>query len=78
MLEPYMSCRFARQFGYDQLYIGNPNLRLRFSGNLFEGPRAWYYSVAGEPELSLPFFARLPTFMPVLAFVRGTHGESGA
>jgi len=47
MLEPYMSCRFARQFGYDQLYIGNQNPRLRFSGNLFEGARAWYYSVAG-------------------------------
>jgi len=45
-LEPYMSYWFARQFGYDQLYIGNPNPRLHFSGNLFEGARAWYYSVA--------------------------------
>ena len=42
-----MPCRFARQFGYDQLYIGNPNPHLRFSGNLFEGARAWYYNVAG-------------------------------
>ena len=28
-LEPYLPCRFARQFGYDELYIGNPNPRLR-------------------------------------------------
>ena len=46
-LEPYLPSRFARQFGYDQLYIGNPNLGLSASGNLFEGARAWYYFVAG-------------------------------
>ena len=46
-IEPYMPNRFARQFGYDQLYVGNPNARLAFEGNLFEGARAWYYSVAG-------------------------------
>jgi len=46
-IEPYMPNRFARQFGYDQLYIGNPNAYLAFEGNLFEGARAWYYSVAG-------------------------------
>jgi len=40
-----MPCRFARQFDYDQLYVGNPNPSPRFSGNLFEGARAWYYSV---------------------------------
>ena len=42
-----MPNRFARQFGYDQLYVGNPNAQLAFSGNLFEGARAWYYSVSG-------------------------------
>ena len=42
-----MPNRFARQFGYDQLYVGNPNAKLSFSGNLFEGAWAWYYSVAG-------------------------------
>ena len=42
-----MPSHFARQFGYDQLYIGNPNTGLRFSGNLFEGAQAWYYSVTG-------------------------------
>ena len=51
-----MPNRFARQFGYDQLYVGNPNARLAFSGNLFEGARAWYYSVAGGTEATF----RLP------------------
>jgi len=40
MIESYMPSCFARQFGYDQLYVGNPNTGLRFSGNLFEGARA--------------------------------------
>jgi len=38
--------RFARQFVYDQFYVDNPNTGLCFSENLFEGTRAWYYSVA--------------------------------
>jgi len=42
--------RFGRQFRYDQLYVGNPNLDLRFSGNLFEGARAWYFNVVGRSE----------------------------
>jgi len=46
-IKPYMPSRFVRQFGYDKLYIGNPNASFRFSGNLFEGARAWYYSSAG-------------------------------
>ena len=64
-----MPCRFARQFGYDQLYIGNPNLRLRFSGNLFEGAQAWYYSVVGGtgaiftlPHKTLNFYASFDFF----------------
>ena len=31
-LEPYVPSRFARQFGYDQLYEGNPNTGLAFMG----------------------------------------------
>ena len=48
--------RFALQFGYDQLYVGNPNASLCFSENLFEGARAWYYSVVGGTKavFSLP------------------------
>ena len=46
-IEPYQPYRFARQFGYDQLYVGNPRPQLSVIGNLYEGARAWYYSVAG-------------------------------
>jgi len=38
-IEHYMPSRFARHFGYDQLYVGNSNTGLRFSDNLFEGAR---------------------------------------
>lgn len=32
------SC-FICQFGYDQLYIKNPNSNMHYKGNLFEGVR---------------------------------------
>jgi len=56
MIEPYLPSRFARQFGYDQLYVGNPNTDLHFSGNPFDGARAWYFHVARGMEVlsSLP------------------------
>jgi len=59
-IEPYMLSRFARQFGYDQLYVGKPNSGLRFSSNLFEGTWAWYYSVAGGTRAVFT----LPHMMP--------------
>ncbi|ONK80867.1 uncharacterized protein A4U43_C01F22640 [Asparagus officinalis] len=31
-IEPYLPCRFARQFGYDQLYVRNPRQQLRTHG----------------------------------------------
>ena len=39
-LEPYIPNRFARQFGYDQLYVVNPNRSLAFMGSLINGARA--------------------------------------
>jgi len=36
-LEPYVPSRFARQFGYNQLYVGNPNASLAFMGSLIDG-----------------------------------------
>src|SRR4051812_34416107 len=36
-IEPYTPSRFARQFGYDQLYVGNPNSDLAARGTLLEG-----------------------------------------
>jgi len=55
-IEPYVPSHFARQFGYDQLYVGNPNAGLCFSENLFEGAWAWYYNVVGRTKtvFSLP------------------------
>src|SRR5436190_11965350 len=46
-IEPYTPLRFARHFGYDQLYIGNPNSDLAARGTSLEGARAWFYSTAG-------------------------------
>ncbi|XP_020270669.1 uncharacterized protein LOC109845813 [Asparagus officinalis] len=46
-IDPYQPYRFARQFGYDQLYVRNPRPQLAIVGNLYEGARSWYYSVAG-------------------------------
>ena len=40
-LEPYVPSQFARQFRFDQLYIGNPNTSLAFMGSLIDGARAW-------------------------------------
>ncbi|XP_020242713.1 uncharacterized protein LOC109820928 [Asparagus officinalis] len=55
-IEPYFPCRFARQFGYSQLYVGNPNKWLINCGGLIDGVRAWFWNVAGctETQFSLP------------------------
>jgi len=68
MIEPYMPSHFARQFGYDQLYVGNPNTGLYFSGNLFEGARAWYYSVAGGTRAVFSLPHRTPNYYMSLGF----------
>ncbi|XP_020263338.1 uncharacterized protein LOC109839321 [Asparagus officinalis] len=39
-IEPYLPCRFARQFGYDQLYVENPSRGLKTEGGLIDGVRA--------------------------------------
>lgn len=46
-IEPYTSNRFACQFDYTQLYVGNPNKDLAYQGNLFEGSRGWFHFVVG-------------------------------
>ena len=35
-LEPYMPSRFTRKFEYDQLYVGNPNIRLGHIDSLID------------------------------------------
>ena len=74
-LKPYVPCQFTQQFGYDQLYVGNPNPSLRFCGNLFEGARAWYYSVAGGTGAIFTLPHKTPNSYAsfrFFAFVRGT------
>ena len=39
-LELYVPSHFACQFGYDELYIGNPNPYLAFMGSLIDGASA--------------------------------------
>lgn len=34
MIKPFMMNRLARQFGYDQLHVGNPNPELKFDRSL--------------------------------------------
>ncbi|ONK58155.1 uncharacterized protein A4U43_C09F8780 [Asparagus officinalis] len=46
-IELYLPCRFPRQFGYDQLYVGNPRQQLRTHGGLVDGLRAWLWTVTG-------------------------------
>src|SRR4051812_15580574 len=55
-IEPYTPSRFARQFGYDQLYVGSVNPDLSTRGTLLEGTRAWFYTIVGgtEASFSLP------------------------
>lgn len=55
-IEPYLPSRFACQFDYTQLYVGNPNKVLAYQGNLFEGIRRWFYFIARGTgaEFTLP------------------------
>src|SRR3954463_12512924 len=61
-IEPYTPSRFARQFRYDQLYVGNPNSDLATRGTLLEGARAWFYSIAGGTRVTFS----LPSSQPKL------------
>jgi len=67
-IEPYMSSRLARKFGYDQLYVGNPNTGLRFRENLFEAARAWYFNVAGGAGATFSLPQRTPNSYTSLSF----------
>ena len=59
---------FARQFGYDQLYVGNPNLNLAFMGSLIDGARAWRFFIAGYTEARLRMPLRTPNLLMTLSF----------
>jgi len=63
-----MPSRFPRQFGYDQLYVNNPNIGLRFSINLFESIRAWYYSVVEGTGAVFGLSHKMPNCYTSLSF----------
>ena len=67
-LEPYVPSRFARQFGYDQLYVGNPNSNLAFMGSLIDGARAWRFFIVGCTEARLCMPLRTPNLLTTLGF----------
>jgi len=67
-LEPYVISRFARQFRYDQLYVGNPNLNLAFMGSLIDGACAWRFFIAGCTEARLRMLLRTPNLLTTLSF----------
>src|SRR3954469_5728299 len=67
-VEPYTPSRFARQFGYDQLYVGNPNLDLAAQGTLLEGARAWFYSIAGGTGVTFSLPSSQPKLLCSLNF----------
>jgi len=74
-IEPYMPYRFARQFSYDQLYIGNASPNSRFCGNLFEGARAWYYIIAGGTGAVFPLPHKTPNSYASLVLYVVSHGK---
>jgi len=67
-MEPYIPSRFARQFGYDQLYVGNPNPDLAFMGSLIDGARAWRFFTADSTGAWLRTPLRDPGLWTTLCF----------
>ena len=67
-IEPYWPSRFARRFGYDRLYLDNPNLGLHFSDNLYERARVWYFNVAGGMEAKFNLPQKVPNSYASLEF----------
>lgn len=65
-----MSSRFARQFGYDQLYISNPNLELAYKGSLLDGERAWNYNFTVGTEATFELPLQTPKFNLSLNFYK--------
>ncbi|XP_020251034.1 uncharacterized protein LOC109828452, partial [Asparagus officinalis] len=79
-IEPYLPCRFARQFGYDQLYVGNPSRSLRVEGGLVDGVRAWLWTMVGctGAQFALPSYKRKPmiTFLSCKWFLSADESIS--
>jgi len=74
LIEPYLPSRFARQFGYDQLYVGNPNRWLAYEGSLIDRARAWLWSSAGCTCATFALPPRDPNLRTTLAYCQWHRG----
>lgn len=52
-ISSYNFSRFAKQFGYDQLYVGNPCQVLVHKGSLVDSARAWRHFTISSTGASL-------------------------
>jgi len=77
-LEPYVPSLFVRQFGYDQLYVDNPNTNLAFMGSLIDGVRVWLYFIAACTEARLCMPLRTPNLLMTLGFCQWYRTSSSA
>lgn len=84
-MEPYLLSRLARQFRYSQLYVGNPNQKLDFQGNIFAEAQARYhfcasgmgaqFTVPHKMPKNSPFLTRCPTYLS-LSFCTWYHAAN--
>lgn len=65
-----MPNRFACQFGYDQVYVGNANFELSHQGSLINGVRAWYFTIAGGNGTMSLFSPKDPRLNFTLGFFK--------
>jgi len=67
-LESYVPYIFVRHFGYDQLYVGNPNPRLGRTSSLIDGTHAWRYIIAGCTGARFCMPQQTPNLLTSLGF----------
>lgn len=72
-MESYLPSQFARQFNYSQLYVGNPNQKLEFQGNLFEGAQAWHHFCIGNTCTQFILPHKMPNLSISLGFCTWYH-----
>ena len=61
---------FARQFGYDQCYVGNPSHRLSYEGSLIDNTQGWYWYIAGCTGAKFVLPQREPALRTSLAYCK--------
>lgn len=64
----YFLSQFARQFIYDELYIGNPCRALAHKGNIVDGARAWRHFIMASTGTSFQMPTKDPSLLMTLAF----------